>query len=254
MVHTLFGDGVQFFNIAHRGFSKVAPENTISSFERAVKAGANMIEMDVKLTGDGHVIVFHDSRLGRTTDGSGLVGKLPASHIRSFDAGTWFGESFRGERVPFLEEVLEIARGRVRLDIEIKHRRKSDVGVLVEKCTGIVERHRMTEDVLFTSFNLEALRILHSGKPHLRFAPLYRHNLKPTRRSFPLRYGAQAVVVNHRFLNRASVGKFHDAGLKVFVYTVNGPRRILKMIDMGVDGIISDNPAAVSAAAGRTRT
>lgn len=253
MVHSLFGDGVQFFNVAHRGFSQTAPENTLSSFEYAIQAGANMLEMDVMLTGDGQAVVFHDYKLGRTTNGSGLVGRLPASLIRSLDAGLWFDESFRGERVPLLEEVLEMAEGRVLLDIEIKHRRKDDLDVLVEKCIRAVERHRMSDDVLFTSFNLEALRLLHYSNPRLRFAPLYRHNLKPTPRSFPVRYGAQAVVVNHLFLNRTAVRKLHELGLKVFVYTVNGPRRILRMIEMGVDGIISDNPAVVRAVAGRAR-
>ncbi len=246
MVHSLFGDGVKFYNVAHRGFSSVAPENTLAAFEKGIEAGANMLEMDVMLTGDNHVIVFHDYRLGRTTDGSGLVNKLNVGYIRSLDAGIWFGNKFRFERVPLLDEVLEMSKGRVRLNIEMKHRQHKGVSALVERCIRIVERHRMNEEVIFSSFNLEALRLLHYKSPHLRFAPLYRHNLNPTPRSFPLQYGVQAVFLNHLFLNRATVQQFHNLGLKVFVYTVNGLRRIEKMIPMGVDGVISDNPAAVS--------
>ncbi len=249
MVHSLFEDGVQFYNVAHRGFSAAAPENTLIAFEKAVRAGANMLEMDVMLTGDGQVIVFHDYRLGRTTNGTGLVSKLTAARIRSLDAGMWFNERFSGEKVPILDEVLEMAKGKVRLNIEMKPRRHDGVGALVEKCIRAVERHHMSEELMFSSFNLEALRLIHFSKPHLRFAPLYRHNLNPTPRSFPLMYGAQAVVLNHHFLNRTVVRRFHDLGLSVFVYTVNGPRRIEKMIGMEVDGVISDNPALVDSIA-----
>lgn len=216
-----------------------------------MKAGANMLEMDVMLTGDGQIIVFHDYRLGRTTNGTGLVSRLPASQIRSLDAGIWFDERFREEKVPLLDEVLEMAKGKVRLNIEMKHRRHDGVAALVEKCIRLVERHHMSDEVMFTSFNLEALRLLHYSKPHLRFAPLYRHNLNPTPRSFPLQYGAQGVVLNHLFLNTTVVKEFHTRGLYVFVYTVNGLRRIEKMIRMGVDGVISDNPALVGSIAGR---
>jgi glycerophosphoryl diester phosphodiesterase len=245
LVHSLFEDGVQFYNVAHRGFSAAAPENTLIAFEKAIKAGANMLELDVMLTRDGQIIVFHDYRVGRTTNGNGLISKLTASHIRSLDAGTWFNKNFSGEKVPFFDEVLEMAKGKVRLNIEMKHRKHDGPGTLVEKCIGAVERHRMSEEVMFSSFNLQALRILHFSKPHLRFAPLYRHNLNPTPRSFPLLYGAQAVVLNHHFLNRTVVRQFHDLGIGVFVYTVNGPRRIERIIGMKVDGVISDNPALV---------
>jgi len=251
MVHTLFGDGVKFHNVAHRGFSAIAPENTLSAFEKAIEAGANMLEMDVMLTGDNHVIVFHDFRLGRTTDGSGLVKKLNFKHIRSLDAGAWFAQKFQSEQVPTLDEVLELAKGRIKLNIEMKHRRRNGVAALVERCAKIVERHRMMEEVIFSSFNLEALRHLHYKSPHLRFAPLYRHNLNPTPRSFALQYNAQGVVLNHLFLNRTTVRQFHNLGIAVFVYTVNSPRRIERMIRMGVDGIVSDNPAVVNSIAGK---
>jgi len=223
----------------------------MAAFEKAIEAGANMLEMDVMLTGDGQVIVFHDYRLGRTTNGTGLVKRLTLSHIRMLDAGIWFSHRYKEERVPLLDEVLELAKGRVRLNIEMKHRRHNGVHSLVDKCEKIVERHRMDDDVIFSSFNLEALRYLHYKAPQLRFAPLYRHNLNPSPRSFPMQYQAQGVVLNHLFLNQTTVNRFHSLGIKVFVYTVNGVRRIEKMINMGVDGVISDNPSAVGTIAKR---
>lgn len=251
MSYSLFGDGVKFFNIAHRGFSAIAPENTISAFEKAIEAGANMLEMDVVMTGDDHVIVFHDYRLGRTTKGRGLVKRKSLNEIKSLDAGSWFNSKYREERVPLLDEVLEMTKGRVRLNIEMKPRRHDAASVLPDKCERIVNRHRMNDEVIFSSFNLEALRYLHYKAPHLRFAPLYGHNLNPNQRSFPLRYGAQGVVLNHLFLNLTAVRRFHSLGIEVFVYTVNGLRRIEKIIKMGVDGVISDNPAEVASVAKR---
>jgi len=249
MSFSLFEDGVKFYNIAHRGFSAIAPENTIAAFEKGIEAGANMLEMDVMMTGDGQVIVFHDYRLGRTTNGSGLVKRSTFNHIKMLDAGIWFGRRYKEERVPLLGEVFEMAEGRVRLNIEMKPRRHNGVQALVDKCEKIVERYRMSDDVIFSSFNLETLRYLHYKAPTLKFAPLYRHNLNPTPRSFPLQYGAQAVVLNHMFLNRVTVRQFHNLGIKVFVYTVNALSRIEKMIRMGVDGVISDDPAAVGSIA-----
>jgi glycerophosphoryl diester phosphodiesterase len=249
MTHSLFANAVKFYNVAHRGFSAVAPENTISAFEKGIEAGADMLEIDVMLTGDGQVIVFHDYRLGRTTDGSGLVKNLPFNQIRTLDAGGWFSQKYRTERVPLLDEALELAKGRIFVNIEMKHRRHNGVFSLVDKCERIVERHRMTDEVLFSSFNLEALRYLHYKAPRLRFAPLYRHNLNPTPRSFPLQYNAQGVVLNHLLLNRTTVRQFHNFGIKVFVYTVNGLRKIEKMIKMGVDGVISDDPLVVGSVA-----
>jgi glycerophosphoryl diester phosphodiesterase len=247
----LFDDEVKFYNVAHRGFSAIAPENTIVAFEKGIQAGANMLEIDVMLTADSQVIVFHDYRLGRTTNGTGLVKKKSLHEIRELDAGSWFSREYSDERVPLLDEVLELSRGRVKLNIEIKHRRKNGVNLVVEKCIKSVERNKMSDDVIFSSFNLEVLRYLHYRAPRLCFAPLYRHNLNPTPRSFPLQYNAQGVVLNHLFLNRTTVQQFHNLGKKVFVYTVNGLRRIERMILMGVDGVISDNPAAVASVAKR---
>ncbi len=251
MGYSLFDDGVRFYNVAHRGFSATAPENTLTAFEKGIEAGANMLEMDVMMTADSQVIVFHDFRLGRTTNGSGLVKALTFNHIKNLDAGTWFSQKYRMERVPLLEDVLEMTKGRVRLNIEMKHRRHNGVYALVDRCEKIVDRHRMNEEVIFSSFNLEALRYLHYKAPKLRIAPLYRHNLNPSPRSFPLQYAAQGVVLNHLFLNRTTVQQFHNLGIGVFVYTVNSSSRIEKMMRMGVDGVISDNPAEVNAIAKR---
>lgn len=247
----LFKDETDFFIVGHRGFSAIAPENTIASFIRAIEAGANMIELDVMMSGDGGVFVFHDYKLGRTTNGSGLFRRVSKNYIRGLDAGSWFSKSFAGERVPFLEEVIELAKSNLYINIEIKHKWIDGLHELVDKTVRLVQKHQMMDSCIFSSFNLEALRYLHLKYPEAKFGPLYRHNLNPTPRSFPLKYGAQAVMLSHHFLNRRSVERLHKHGLKVMVYTVNSANRIEKLIKMGVDGIISDDPAMVKKIAHR---
>jgi len=245
LVLNLFKDGTEFFIVGHRGFSAIAPENTMASFKKAIEAGANMIEMDVMMSSDGGLFVFHDYKLGRTTNGRGLFRHVSKNYIRELDAGSWFSKSFAGEHVPYLEEVIELANSKLYVNIEIKHKWFDGLHELVDKTVRLVERHHMMNSCIFSSFNLEALRYLHSKYPEAKFGPLYRHNLNPTAQSFPLKYNAQAVILNHHFLNGRSIERLHKHGLKVMVYTVNSANRIEKLIKMGVDGIISDDPALV---------
>jgi len=106
--------------VAHRGASKFAPENTLPAFERAIELGADLIEMDVRQTRDGELILMHDETVDRTTDGSGAVEQLTLAQIRALDAGSWFGDAFRGVRVPTLRQALAAIRGQARPDIDFK--------------------------------------------------------------------------------------------------------------------------------------
>jgi len=109
-----------FFNIAHRGASYYAPENTMASFKLASEMNADMIELDVTLTRDNIPVVFHDRKLSRTTDGKGNISRYLLRELRELDAGLWFSELYKGTRIPTLEEVLEWASGTIALNIEIK--------------------------------------------------------------------------------------------------------------------------------------
>ena len=95
--------------IAHRGGSVVAPENTLEAFRRAIDSGADAIELDVRLTKDGHLAVIHDRRVDRTTSGTGVIGRLTLAEIKELDAGSWFGPDFKSARVPTLDEVVDEA-------------------------------------------------------------------------------------------------------------------------------------------------
>jgi len=110
----------EFLNVAHRGASAMAPENTFAAFEAAIDARASAVEMDLRMTSDGHVVVIHDSTVDRTADGTGDVDRMSADELARLDAGSWFDPRFAGERIPLLEEVFERLGGRVSLVMHIK--------------------------------------------------------------------------------------------------------------------------------------
>lgn len=142
--------------IAHRGASHVSPENTIPAFEIAIEAGADAVELDVRLTSDRELVVMHDARLGRTTLNSRLVASTTAEEAAALDAGSWFNREFRGALVPLLNEALMTLRERVVPLVEIKD--SGSIGVsAAERLVEILEESGMTEDVLVISRFTEAL-------------------------------------------------------------------------------------------------
>ena len=106
--------------IAHRGDVEHAPENTIASFESAIRKGADTIELDVHLSADNEVVVHHDYYLERTTSGTGYIGKKSLAELKKLDVGSWYDKKFRQERMPTLAEVFELGRGKIRFQIELK--------------------------------------------------------------------------------------------------------------------------------------
>lgn len=112
--------GTPIIAVGHRGTMKFAPENTLAAFDKAIEMGARAVEMDVRMTADGHFVVMHDARVDRTTSGSGFVSKMTLAEIKALDAGSWFGAAFAGERVPTLREALRHVKGRAAVDIDFK--------------------------------------------------------------------------------------------------------------------------------------
>jgi glycerophosphoryl diester phosphodiesterase len=112
--------GVAVIAVGHRGTKRFAPENTLAAYDKAIEMGARVVEMDVRMTADGHFIVMHDARVERTTDGRGAVAKMTLAEIKSLDAGSWFAPEFAGERVPTLNEALRHVKGRAGVDIDFK--------------------------------------------------------------------------------------------------------------------------------------
>ncbi len=110
----------EFMVLGHRGARGYAPENTVPSFEKGIECKANMIEFDVRLTKDGHIVIMHDAKVDRTTNSTGLVSQLTLKQIKNLDAGAWFSPKFKGTRVPTLEETIASIKGKAKFAIEIK--------------------------------------------------------------------------------------------------------------------------------------
>ncbi len=225
--------------IAHRGFSAIAPENTISAFKYAIRSKADMIELDVRLTKDGTPVVIHDAKVDRTTNGTGKVKNFYLWLLRDLDAGSWFHPKYKGEKIPTLEEVLKFANGKIPINIEIKSSTEKDK--LTERVLAVVFENEYDKKVLISSFDPRILKKIKKLTDELPTAFLYHYPVYFNPAKTLEKLGAIALIHNFKFTTPKLVKKIHDAGFKIIVYTVNKPDDIRKMIDIGVDGIITDN-------------
>jgi glycerophosphoryl diester phosphodiesterase len=228
--------------IAHRGFSAAAPENTLAAIEAAIRIGADMVEIDVTLSADGHVIVIHDETLDRTTDGSGEVARLTLSELEGLDAGSWFDPRFAGERIPTLDEVVALVRNRILLNVEIK---SEAVGRgIAGKVVAAIREHEMTDQVIVSSFSPEALRKMRALAPEIRTAVLYNteHHRGRDVVEIVADLGASAFNIKRQRLTRRMHRRCREHGIPVGIYTVNEPRRMRRMVARSVDAIFTDHP------------
>ncbi|MGM0420972.1 MAG: glycerophosphodiester phosphodiesterase [Bacillota bacterium] len=157
----------KFYIQAHRGYSGLYPENTLLAFEKALEAGADIIEFDIHISKDNEVFVIHDEELDRTTDGSGLIGEHTAAEIKNLDAGSWFSQEFAGEKIPTLAEVIDLIQGRAIINVEIKawpSGYKKWRETLAAAC-NIIESQNAWQDTMFISFDLQALIAAQNYKP-----------------------------------------------------------------------------------------
>lgn len=229
--------------IAHRGFSGAAPENTLAAFKKAMEVDSDMIELDVRFSKDGQVVVIHDDTLDRTTNGRGKVADYTLKELQQFDAGSWFAPQFAGEQIPTLIEVLKLAKGKIPVNIEIKDDSPSRYKItdLADRALQEVKKAGMTGQVIFSSFYPSSLERITEGDPRIWVALLYHRDWNSLRevtggRAFP--------VLNLRlsFLTKEKIGRIHQEGMKVNTYTVNSEEEMERFIRWGVDGIITNRP------------
>jgi len=229
--------------IAHRGFSGGAPENTVAAFKKAIDLGVDMIEFDVLLSKDGQVVVIHDDTLNRTTNGKGKVADYTLDELRQLDAGSWFGAQFSGERIPTLKEVLELTRGQVFLNIELK---KGDMGRytmkdLADHTLQEVERAGMLNQVLFASFVPSAIDRIIEKSPKVPVGLIHSQSWVSPREVT----GGRPISVlscSGKVLTKNNISNAHKQGTKVMVWTLNTEEHMQYFLNMGVDGVITDYP------------
>jgi glycerophosphoryl diester phosphodiesterase len=229
--------------IAHRGFSGAAPENTLAAFRKAVEVGSDMVELDVQLSKDGKVVVIHDETLERTTTGQGKVADHTWEELKTYDAGSWFGSQFSSEKIPTLREVLDLAKGRVLVNIEIKHPNHGRYGIteLADRALKETQEAGMISEVIFSSFNPEALEWINQKEPRVWVAVLYH---QPWKALSDVTGGKAYPVLNllKSHLTPGKIRTIHEQGMKINVYTVNSEEEMDQWVWWKADGIITNHP------------
>lgn len=228
---------------AHRGASAYAPENTLAAFELALAQNADGIELDVKLSADGQAVVIHDLTVDRTTGAHGRVKDLSFSELRSLDAGAYFSENFRGERIPSLEEVFEAVGKRTFINIELTNY-GTPRDVLVETVCMLVKKFGLQERVLFSSFLASNLSKARAYLPEVPGGLLAINGfLGAWARSFGFNFGRYQAL--HPYLKDVSlqqVRRVHRLNRRIHVWTVNAADDMRRLFHWGVDGIFTDDP------------
>lgn len=239
--------------VAHRGLSSSVPENTLLAAHEALAIGADVVEIDVRLSKDGHLVVIHDSDVRRTTNGVGQVSSFTLAELKALDAGAYMGEEFAGESIPTFDEMLELfeelpsdAPGKllVELKFDFYSRRGlfTEIRHLARKVVEAIHRHKsVRKRIMIQSFVESYLNKVKKLDPKIAVHLL----VLPWRALFPSRlFGGVAMGFNpkHDLATKAFVEAAHAQGNTVFVWTVDSVTAMRESIEAGVDGIITNHP------------
>ena len=233
--------------IAHRGASADAPENTIAAFELGLEQGADGLELDVHLSADGHPVVIHDFTLERTTDGAGPVSALRVQQLKRLDAGGWRAGRFRGQRIQTLQEVLERFRDRARFWIELKAGSRLYPGI-EERVVSMLEIYEVVDRSLVQSFDHDALAVTRSLNQDVQVGALVE---APVGGELLTAGVANAICPGANLMTESLLARIRAAGLECYVWTVNEPALMDRLVSWQVNGIITDRPGVLSARLGR---
>ena len=238
--------GDHFTVIAHRGASAYFPENTLAAFQGAIDLKADMVEMDIQLTADGEVVVFHDEIITRCTGGGGRIADHTLVQLKKLDAGSWFSEEFRGEKIPTLTEALNLCRDKIAVNIEIKTEAVTDVvsGGIEEKCLAKVHSAGLQEHVVFSSFDPRALLHLKQIEDSAPTAVLYERKYYGSKLPSQIlaMFGAAAFNCSLKELGGKWLADLQTNRIPFNVYTVNDEKNMLKLLDWNTGGIFTNRP------------
>lgn len=221
---------------AHRGYSAVYPENTIPAFKGAIQVGADWAELDVQQTADGEVIVMHDSNLKRTTGLDKEVWQVTWDEIKDLDNGSWFDKKYQTVRIPTLEEVLKVCRGKIHLNIEIKP--SGHDKDLEEQVAKLLKKYHMRDTCVVSSLKYDSLRKIKQADDSIETAYI----TSVSYGNFTDLEYADGYSVESTLLSKSFVNKAQKAGKQIYVWTVNSEERLEKVVGMGIDNVITDDP------------
>jgi glycerophosphoryl diester phosphodiesterase len=227
--------------IGHRGYPALCPENTLASFEGAMQAGCDMIELDVTLTRDRKVVVIHDDTLDRTTNGKGPVSGHALEEIKALDAGSWFDARFAEERVPELSEVIKLTAGRCMLNIEIKESAFEaiyPVDAIEHQVVKLVKTSGAMDRVIISSFDKRILERIAAMDAPPAVAYISDHGADKSVLEMLLKMRSFSWHPRFTVLTRDQVDMLHAVGIKIFPWTINTRTEAEKVLALGVDGLI----------------
>ena len=233
---------LQGFNInrtvditGHRGSKVRAPENTLSALRQAIAEGADYAEIDVQTTADGVVVLLHDADLMRVASVNRRLRDIDYRELKDIDVGSWFAPEFSSERIPTLQETIDVARGRIKLNIELKYTWPDPT--LTEKVANIIRQNGFSSDCVVSSLNFQALTEIKQAFPELTTGFIVfkvAGNLS--------RMEADFLSISAARATPRLVRQLHRRGRAVHVWTVNDLNNVVSMIEMGMDNIITDHP------------
>jgi glycerophosphoryl diester phosphodiesterase len=228
---------------AHRGARRVAPENTLPAFEAAIRLGADGVELDVQYSSDGKLLVFHDLDLEKTSNGTGRLTSHTVQQLRELDAGSYFSPEFAGTQIPTLDEVLDLAKGKLLVNIELKSLEISNAGLGVD-VVAAVRAHNMVDEVVISSFNPFALRRSKKAGLEIEHALLVALDTSGwTRWGVTVRYSlAEGLHPETNMVDAAYMASARRRNWPVRVWTVNEEADMARLAQLGVDAVITDTP------------
>jgi glycerophosphoryl diester phosphodiesterase len=234
--------------VAHRGASRVAPENTLPAFQAAVQLGVDMVELDYLHTADRIPVAFHDEDLDRLTDARARFGgeKIPLAtktlaELKTLDAGSWFGPQFAGTRIPTLDEAVHTILGG---SLPLIERKAGDAATFVD----LVNRKHWVSSVAVMAFDWDFLHECRRLSSTLVLGALGEHDISAAQLDEMKSFGATFAGWNNKHLTKSHVDALHEHGLRVSVWTVDDPDRARELVHFGVDMITSNVPDVIKQA------
>jgi glycerophosphoryl diester phosphodiesterase len=218
--------------VAHAGGAAYEPENTIRAIRRAIELRADMSEVDVHSTRDGHLVVIHDAEVDRTTNGKGIVREMSIQEIRKLDAG-------KGEKIPTLQEVLRVAKNTIGVMIEVK-------AIGIEKpLLELIRSEGMSNQVIVTSFMSDVVRKIRELESKMSTGQIFSWKI-PNIAKKAVELKTSIMVPAFELVTKEMVRELHEISIPVYAWTVDDRRVGESLVEIGVDGIITNKPDLMS--------
>lgn len=239
----------QVENVAHRGATGYAPENTNAAFDLAVEMNADYIEIDVQRSKDGELILIHDTTVNRTTDGTGKVGDLTLEQLRNLDAGSWKGDQYAGEQIPTFDEILDRYYGEIGILIELKAPELYP-GIEEQIAEELIERNLdklQNENIIIQSFNFNSMKKMNQLLPNVPIGIITSNRGDTTAEALQeFSTYADWFNPNYGIVTEELVNQVHDLDMQIGPWTVRSQEAADFLFEMDVDAIISDYPDYVA--------